>query len=101
MKVFNQDSLIFFNHVRNNLYRLSISQLYSFKSIYLNIELCPESMMYYFTFEEEVNDFITAIFKSIEKDKNVDVPNSIKDKNKTCQLLKKEELIQYLKEIIA
>lgn len=47
-------------------------------------------MLYYFTFEEEVNDFFTAIFKSIQNDKNVDVPNGIKNKNKICQLLKKE-----------
>jgi len=37
IKFINQDSFVFFNHVRHNLFRLSISPYYSPKSIYLNI----------------------------------------------------------------
>ena len=46
----------------------------------------------YFSFEEEVNDFLTAIYKGLTGAAN-NVPDSVKHKNKTCKLLDKEGLI--------
>lgn len=54
-------------------------------------------MLTYFTFEEEVNDFFTAIFKSIQNDNKVSSPESITDKNKACTIVDKEHLVNYLK----
>lgn len=37
VRFINQESFVFFNHVRHNLFRLSISPYYSSKSVYLNV----------------------------------------------------------------
>lgn len=38
MKIFSQDSLVFINHIRNNMFRIAISPFYAFKSTYINVE---------------------------------------------------------------
>lgn len=50
IKFLNQDSLVFLNHIRHNLFRIAISPSYSCKSLYLNVELSQATMVEYFTF---------------------------------------------------
>jgi hypothetical protein len=59
-------------------------------------------MLKYFTFEEEVNDFLTALWKGMTQQKvTKGMPDSIKDRYKTCRVIDKEGLTGYVKEIIA
>jgi hypothetical protein len=87
IRFLNQESLVFLNHIRNNLFRVAISPAYSCKSLYLNVELAQSTMVEYFSFEEETMDFINAIFKSISNAPSASAPLTIKDKTKLCKVV--------------
>ena len=74
------------NHVRYNHWRVAVSPLSWCKSVYVNVEMCTESMSTFFAFEEEAKDMLTAIFKSINQEQATSMPSKIKDKTKKCKV---------------
>jgi hypothetical protein len=101
IKFLSQDCLVFFNHIRHNLFRAAISPVYSCKSIYLNVELSQATMAEYFTFEEETVDFVNAIFKSITNTPAASIPLTIKDRNRLCRMINEGNFLLYINHVIA
>lgn len=100
IKFLGQECMVFFNHIRHNLFRAAISPAYSCKSIYLNVELSQPTLAEYFSFEEETVDFINAIFKSINNAPAASAPLTIKDKYKLCKVTNESALLKYINAVI-